>query len=169
VNINEKNIQLKPLAEEDVKIFNKWLDKEHIYKWFCPGGNKEKEAWLNEVNNVNGKYNHMKHFIVNYNDKKIGFCHYFDCYFEKEYSREVHEEIFVENYAYGIGYLIGEEEYLGKGIGNIIVKKLEEKIFEIGGKEIFADPDAENIASQRTLLSNGFMKVKNDDYRKRIK
>jgi RimJ/RimL family protein N-acetyltransferase len=110
----------------------------------------------------------MKHFIVNYNDKKIGFCLYFDCHFEQEYSKEVYGNVFDKNYAYEIGYLIGEEEYLKKGIGKIIVKKLEEKIHEIGGKEIFTDPGEENIASVRTLLSNGFIKIKDGDYRKKI-
>ena len=64
-----------------------------------------------------------------------------------------------------IGYLIGEEEYLGKGIGKIIVKKLIGEIAEIGGKEILADPDEANVLSIRTLLSNGFVKVKDCDYR----
>jgi len=48
------------------------------------------------------------------------------------------------------------------------VKKLEEKIAEIGGKEILADPAEENTISIRTLLRNGFIKVKDGDYRKRI-
>ena len=54
---------------------------------------------------------------------------------------------------------------MGKGFGGVIVKKLIEKIAEIGGKEILADPDEENIISIRTLLSNGFIKVKDCDYR----
>ena len=46
-----------------------------------------------------------------------------------------------------------------------MIQKLIEKIAEIGGKEILADPDEENIISIRTLLSNGFIKVKDCDYR----
>ncbi|GAB6091676.1 hypothetical protein [Spirochaeta dissipatitropha] len=44
---------------------------------------------------------------------------------------------------------------------------MEEKIIEIGGKEIFSDPSEENIASIKTLLSNGFIKIKDGDYRKK--
>ena len=47
----------------------------------------------------------------------------------------------------------------------IIVKKLIGEIAEIGGKEILADPDEANVLSIRTLLSNGFVKVKDCDYR----
>ncbi|MCL2721400.1 MAG: GNAT family N-acetyltransferase [Treponema sp.] len=167
MNIKESEIILKPLTNEDINQFCKWLDKDFIYKWFCPDGEEEKEAWLNEVNNVNGKYNHMKHFIVNCNDKKIGFCLYMDCHFEQEYSQEVYGKTFDKNCAYEIGFCIGEEEYLNKRIGKIILKKLEEKIFEIGGKEILADPDEQNIISIKTLLSNGFIKIKDHAYGKK--
>jgi len=168
MNIRENKIVLKPLMEEDVSLFSKWLDKDYIHKWFCSAGEVEKEDWLNEINNRNSKCNHMKHFIVNYDDKQIGFCLYIDCHFEREYSQEMYGETFDENYAYEIGYCIGEEEYLNKGIGKIIVKKLEEKIIEIGGKEILADPGEENIISVKTLFSNGFIKIKNGDYRKKL-
>jgi len=168
MEIKENEIVLKPLTSKDVSFFTNWLDKGYIYKWFCPDGEEDRKDWLDEINNVGEKYNHMKHFIVNHNDKRIGFCLYFDCYFEQEYSKEIYGKIFEKNHAYEIGYLIGEEEYLNKGIGKIIVKKLEEKIIEIGGKEIFADPGEENIASVRTLLSNGFIKMKDGDYRKKI-
>ncbi|GAB6008668.1 DUF4240 domain-containing protein [Dysgonomonas reticulitermitis] len=73
-----------------------------------------------------------------------------------------------ENHTYEIGYLIGEEEYLNKGISKIIIRKLEEKIVELGGCEISADPSEENIFSIKALLNNSFKKKKDGDYRKRI-
>ncbi|MCL2764663.1 MAG: GNAT family N-acetyltransferase [Treponema sp.] len=81
-----------------------------------------------------------------------------DYHFKQEYSKD----------AYEIGFCIGEEEYLNKGIGKIIIEKLEEKISEMGGKEILADPDEENIVSIKTFLSNGFIKIKNHAYGKKI-
>jgi len=168
MNIKENDIILKPLQKEDINIFIKWLDKKYIYKWLCPEGKEQRKAWLDEVCNLNGKYNHLKHFIVNCGTKKIGYCLYVDLYFEPEYSQETYGINVEPNFYYEIGYLIGEEEYLNKGIGKIIIKKLEEKIIEIGGKEIFADPDPSNIASIKTLLSNGFIKIKDGDYRKKV-
>lgn len=166
MNIENDKITIKPLRDEDVDTFSKWLAKEYIYKWFCPDGEEHKAAWLNEINNRNTQYHYMNHFIVYYNDKAIGFCLYLDCYFEKEYIPEHYgRTVDKKETVFEIGYLIGEEEYLGKGFGGVIVKKLIEKIAEIGGKEILADPDEENIISIRTLLSNGFIKVKDSDYR----
>ena len=166
MDIKNDKITIKPWRDKDVDIFSKWLAKEYIYKWFCPDGEEHKMAWLDEVNNRNTQYHYMKHFIVYYNDKAIGFCLYLDCYFEKEYIPEHYGKTVDEKETvFEIGYLIGEEEYLGKGIGKIIVKKLIGEIAEIGGKEILADPDEANVLSIRTLLSNGFVKVKDCDYR----
>ena len=164
----KKDISLIPLTDEDIDIFKKWLNKEYIYKWFCPDGETEKDAWLDEVKNRNNKYTHYKHFIVTYNDIKIGYCIFFDCHYEQEYSQEFYDTTFEENYAYEIGFCIGEEEYLNKGIGKIIIKKLEEEIIKIGGKLILADPSEKNTASIKALLNNGFKKCKDNDYRKEL-
>ena len=167
--INKSEIVIKPIQDEDIPLFDKWLDKEYIKKWFG-----EKEDWLIEVNERNGKYSFLKHHIVYYNDKRIGYCLYADCFFLKNLDEEGHDfkdlygDITAENHTYEIGYLIGEEEYLNKGIGKIIIQKLEEKIIGIGGKEISSDPVKENIISIKALLSNGFKKKNDGDYRKTI-
>ena len=38
-----------------------------------------------------------------------------------------------QNHTYEIGYLIGEEEFLNRGIGKRIIQILEDRIIEIGG------------------------------------
>lgn len=72
--------------------------------------------------------------------------------------QEMYGDVAEQNHTYEIGYLIGEEEFLNRGIGKRIIQILEDKITEIGGKEIAADPAEENIISIKTLLSNGFKK-----------
>ena len=110
--------------------------------------------------------------MVCYNDRKIGYCLYTDCFFLKDLEEEGHDfkdlygDIAEKNHTYEIGYLIGEEEYLNKGISKIIIQKLEEKIIELGGHEISADPSEENVFSIKALLSNGFKKKRDGDYRK---
>ena len=172
--INKNKITLKPLRDEDIVLFSTWLDKNYIYKWLCPDGEKQREAWLDQVTNKNGEFDFLKHFLVYYGDRKIGYCLYADCFFLKELEEEGHDfedlygDVTEENHTYEIGYLIGEEEYLNKGIGKIIVQLLEDKIIAQGGHEIAADPSEENIISIKTLLSNGFRKKSDGDYRKTI-
>lgn len=165
--IDKNEIVIRPIQEEDILLFDKWLDKEYIRKWFG-----EKEDWLNEIHERNGKYSFLKHFIVCYNDRRIGYCLYGDCFFIKGLEEEGHDfenlygDVPTENHTYEIGYLIGEEEYLNHGIGKIIIGMLEEKVIEVGGKAISADPSEENIVSIKALLSNGFRKKRDGDYRK---
>jgi len=172
MTITKNEITIKPIQDGDISLFDEWLNKAYVYKWLCPDGEGQKEAWLDEVNNRNGKYDFIKHFIVYYKNKKIGYCLCADCFFLKDLEEEGHDfeslygDITKKNHTHEIGYLIGEEEYLNKGIGKIIIQKLEEKIIEMGGREISADPSEENIFSIKVLLSNGFMKKADGDYRK---
>lgn len=170
----ESDITLQALTDEDIPLFDKWLDKEYIYKWFCPEGQESRQAWLDEINGRDGKYSFMKHFIVYHDDRRIGYCLYADCFFLKDLEEEGHDfkdiygNVPDKNHTYEIGYLIGEEQYLNKGIGKTIIRMLEDKIVEVGGKEIASDPDEENIISIKALLSNGFRKKSDGDYRKTI-
>ncbi|WP_459190336.1 GNAT family N-acetyltransferase [Parabacteroides sp. APC149_11_2_Y6] len=172
--INKSDIELKPLLPEDMPLFEQWLDKEYIYKRLCPDGEGQRKAWLDEVSNKDGKYDFLTHFIVYYNDRKIGYCLYADCFFLKDLEEEGHDfeslygNIAEKNHTFEIGYLIGEAEYLNKGVGKIIIRLLEEKVVALGGREISADPSEENIFSVKALLSNGFNKKKDGDYRKII-
>ena len=172
MSIQETDITLRPFSDDDFSLFGHWLDQEYIYRWFCPDGEAEKQAWLTEVKGRNDEFFHLFPCIVMYQEKPIGFGMYADMYFEAAYFGETYGEDAVRNYiheqkyAYEISYCIGDPFYMGKGIGNLIVKKLIEMVYAAGGKAIFADPDEANIASVKTLLHNGFIKYKDGDYRK---
>ena len=150
-----ENIELVNFSDEDIKIFKQWINKDYIKKWY---GNLD--DWIDEVTNRNGEFNFIKHFIVKNNGQKIGFCQYYDCYDAQEawYKINKAKEI------YSIDYLIGEEEYLNKGYGKIIIKKLIEKIKTEGGREIIVQPELENKASNGILIANGFLYNKEKEY-----
>lgn len=174
MTINKNEIMIKPINDDDIPLFDSWLNKEYIYKWLCPDGEKQRQAWLDEINNRNGKYSFLRHFIVYHNDRKIGYCLCADCFLLKDLEEEGHDfedlygDVKEKNHTYEIGYLIGEEAYLNKGISKIVIRKLEEMIIESGGCEISADPSEENTFSIKALLSSGFKKKKDGDYRKII-
>ena len=169
MGINREEITLKQLTDEDIPLFESWLDKEYIKRWFG-----DKEDWLNEINERNGKYSFLTHFIVFHNGREIGYCLYGDCFYIKDLEEEGHDfkslygDVTVKSHTYEIGYLIGEEGYLNKGIGKIIIQLLEAKLIEIGAREMVADPCEKNIISVKALLSNGFKKKNDGDYRKII-
>lgn len=110
MGINKEEITLKQLTDEDIPLFESWLDKEYIKKWFG-----DKEDWLYEISERNGKYGFLTHFIVYHNDRKIGYCLYGDCFYIKDLEEEGHDfkslygDVTAKNHTYEIGYLIGEE------------------------------------------------------------
>jgi RimJ/RimL family protein N-acetyltransferase len=143
-----ENIILEPFLDLDIGIMEKWFQKEYIKKWY---GNTNE--WIVELENRNGEYNFIKHFMVKHQNHKIGFCQYYDCY----YAQEGWYKIDLPKNTYSIDYLIGEEEYLNKGIGKEIIKQLIDKIKLENGKEIIVHPELENEKSCKALVGNGFL------------
>jgi len=179
--MNEHNIQLTAFQDEDVALFTQWLDKDYFYKWFCCDGKEgeqaridgleERQAWLHEV--ISREENPHRHqFIVNCDGRKIGFGVCIDLIGEPEYVTEQYPDLngkIKAGEAFELGYGIGEETYLNKGIGKIIIKKLEEKCYKLGALLLLADPNEENIPSVKVLSANGFEKYKDGDYRKQLR
>ena len=178
--ITESNIQLTAFQDEDVVLFTQWLEKDYIFKWFCGDGKEgeqaridgqsEKQDWLDEV--IEREDNPHRHlFIVLYNGVKIGFGICIDLSGEPKYTAEQYPDLYrniKQGEALELGYCIGEETYLNKGIGKIIIKKLEETCRKLGATVALADPNEKNIPSVKVLMANGFEKFKDGDYRKQL-
>ena len=181
--MNENDIKLEVFQDEDVAIFTQWLDKDYIYKWFCCDGKDDaqaridglegRKAWIDEV--TTRKENpHRNQFIAmtNHGDVKIGFGICLDLTGEPEYTKEQYPDLYGNikpGEAFEIGYCIGEEAYLGRGVGKIIIKKLEAAARDLGAALLLSDPSEDNIPSVKVLLANGFEKHKDTDYRKKLK
>jgi len=168
---NEKEITLTPLKDEEVALCEKWLRKDFVYERFCPDGEEEFQSWIDEINGRNDVYDSRKFFMVHCDSAKIGFCLLLDLNSEPEYVAELYPDLvgqIAKNHALELGYCIGEEDCLGKGIGKAIVNKLEQEAKKLGAKMILADSDETNIPSVKVLLANGFEKIKDGDYRKTL-
>ena len=149
---------LKSVEDRDIAQLEIWLNKPYVLKWY-----HDTDDWLNEIRERNGSFSFLHHFIVLKNDKPIGFCQYYDCFNAQEewYSVNQPNEIF------SIDYLIGEEEFLRKGYGKKIVALLIDKIYIHNPKAaIVVQPENENIASCKALLTNGFEYDKEKEYYK---
>jgi len=131
-------------------------------------GQEDKQAWLDDV--TCGIENPLKHlFIVTCDGVKIGFGMCLDLAGEPEYAEEQYPDLkgnIKARKALELNYCIGEEAYLGKGIGTLIIKILEDECRKLGATLILSDPSEDNIPSVKVLLANGFKKHKDGDYRK---
>ncbi|MBP1044954.1 GNAT family N-acetyltransferase [Enterococcus sp. BWM-S5] len=140
---------LKQFMDTDIPLFEKWLKKSHVAKWY-----HDPEDWLLEVTERADAFQFLHHFIVSWNGQSIGFCQY---YFFSESGEEWHGTHSLKG-TYSIDYMIGEELFLGKGIGKAIVAELTDYIMAFTDCErIIVQPEPENLASCGALLSNRYV------------
>jgi RimJ/RimL family protein N-acetyltransferase len=147
--INKSNVFLRPAGAGDYRQIETWLGKDYIKKWYG-----EPEEWLAEIRNDSGEFDWLNHYIVMYRDSPIGFCQYYDCAKTPEGFEWDNEP----EGSFSIDYLIGEEAYLKKGLGSVIVKQLCGLIrYRENPVQFVADPVPENTDSIRLLERNGFV------------
>lgn len=141
-------IKLRILKDTDIDLFRKWLYTEHVALWY-----HEPLDWINEIEKRDSEFNWLNHYIVEYDNKPIGFCQYYE-YFNS--CETWHGDIDVKG-TYSIDYMIGEANYLGKGLGKEIIRALILIIEQHNNAErIIVQPEQENKASCGALLSCGF-------------
>lgn len=166
--MKNQNVLLQPFTPSDLPLFESWLEQPFIYKWFCPSGEADKQDWLDEMADIS-ESEQINQFVIVLNDQKIGFAQCIDISTVPDYVEEVYSDLtgtLVENQAYELSYLIGEESLLVQGLGKMMIQRLVEEVKKRGGRLVLADPGEENTPSVRVLLSNGFVKFKDGDYRK---
>lgn len=150
-------LKLRQLHDEDVPHVKKWLYNEHVKKWYdIPRLGVSIDDWLYELSEREGEFKWITYLIVEMDGVPIGMCQYYKC------SDSVDENFGVlpVRGSYGIDYMIGEETYLGKGLGKEMIGLLVEKIFGFAdAQRITADIDKDNKASEKVLLACGFKLV----------
>jgi RimJ/RimL family protein N-acetyltransferase len=133
-------------------LLSEWLNKPYIKKWYDPI-----DEWLDEVKNRRGEFSWLHHFIVMCDDTPIGFCQYYNC-LDSQDCEEWNGRVFDKfSEVYSIDYLIGDENYLGKGCGKELIRILSDYVFSLGAAEIIVDPDKNNAASNAVLRANGYV------------
>jgi RimJ/RimL family protein N-acetyltransferase len=130
----------------------RWLYSEHVAPWY-----ERPQDWLGEINNRHSEFSFITHMIAEIDGNPIGFCQYYDCYYSREYENWG-IDIAAPGEIYSIDYLIGEPEYLRRGFGKTIICSLLEILKNLGAETIIVSTDENNEASNRSLLTNGFMK-----------
>jgi len=142
------SIRLRPYDDDDLPQYMQWLAREHVKPWFEP-----LSARLSEMQHRHDEYAYMRHRIILAYETPIGFCQYYAYWLSGE---TWHGNIPPQG-TYSIDYLIGETDYLHKGLGTETIRLLETEISEQpDAKRIIVQPEAKNHASCGALLSAGF-------------
>ena len=140
---------LRPFEDRDMPLVESWLRQDHVRPWY-----QDPNAWLLELRERHGAFSFLRHFIVEAHGSPIGFCQYYAC---ADADEEDYRALPREG-TYSIDYLIGDNRFLGRGLGRAIVRTLAETIFSLpDARRIAVKPDPENLASRNALLSAGFI------------
>lgn len=147
-------LELRLLNDSDIPFIEIWLNKEHVKRWYeILDLGITINDWISEIKEHKGEFQWITYLIVLWQDRPIGLCQYYKCV---DSSDEDFGTLPLTG-SYGIDYLIGEESYLGKGLGKGIITLLVDKIFSLqDAQRVTADIDKNNKASEKTLLSCGF-------------
>ena len=150
-------LKLRPLDDGDIALVETWLNTAHVKRWFeIPRLNTTIEDWMKEIREYRGEYRWITYFVLMLDSRPIGMCQYYKC---ADSVDEDYGTMPVDG-SYGIDYLIGEEDCLGRGFGREMVSLLASTIFQLpDARRVTAHIDTENTASRKTLLSCGFRKL----------
>lgn len=138
-------IRLRPATIKDLPILKYWDTKQHVID--CdPDGDWNWEIELN----LNPEW--REQLIAEFNDKPIGMVQIID-----PFLQETHYWGTVDKSKRAIDIWIGEEDFLNKGYGTIIMKLVIERCFENDSVDgILIDPLKSNINAHRFYERLGF-------------
>lgn len=144
-------IQFKPLEIHDLEQLQRWFGQEHVKHWWHLSDEELKSEYLDEGEPVVFPY-----FIL-LDSHPIGFIQYY-------YANQAGEGWWPdvkENDVVGIDQLIGEVDFLNKGLGSLILKQFVTLIFDHPQfSKIILDVHPDNQRAIRCYEKVGFTYVK---------
>ncbi len=156
-------ISFKPLLESHFPLLLKWLEKPHVKTWWDPDILWTEEQIRNKYRSYvqgykleNGVVKTIHAFIIEADDHPIGYIQVYNAY---DFPRSSPLSDLPE-YLAAFDILIGDQEYLSKGIGSLALTLFWGTFFKGNYQAVFADPDRRNIAAIRAYEKAGFKKMK---------
>ena len=157
------DIRFKPLEFSDIPTIHQWFNKPHVQAFYSLKPWTEAEVfeklkpYILSDKPVNG-------FVVLMNQQPIGYVQYYKV---KDYpwvNQNLSEDI-IEHGA-GMDLFIGEEQFIGKGLGSDIISEFLDTIIWPQFQYCLVDPDVNNRAAIRCYEKLKFeehMIIKSED------
>lgn len=156
--VEPDKISFRQLHFDDVPMLHNWLNKPHVHEWY----DKDKENTFEEVREKYEKKINKEEptdsYLVLYDNQPFGYIQTakikdwpaFESVMGKDQS------------AASIDVFIGEVEYMGKGLGNQVIRKfLNDIVFKQPNIiKCFIDPDPSNVRAIRSYEKVGFKYLK---------
>ena len=131
--------------EDEYKQLYRWCQNKYVYEWFEQRILSYEEIVNKYKNKL--KSNKQELLIIKYDNKDIGLVQIY------KYEDKINDL----NNTYEFDIYIGEEEYLNKGIGTLIINEVNKYIYsKYNADSIILRPFKRNIRAIKCYLKCGF-------------
>lgn len=158
-------ISFKPLATTDFENLLKWLQKPHVKKWrdanvnYTPELVQEKYGpYVSGYKKIGSERKRAHAFIIYFDDTPIGYIQYYNAY---DFPRDGYQLHNLPKSLAVIDMFIGDENYLGKGVGSKSLELFLDSHVFTEFDYAFVDPDVSNLAAIKTY-ENAVFKLFDD-------
>lgn len=145
--------KFSPITNQDLKTLHHWLSKPHVSKFW--GEVKPWVVFLQE-SQKSIESDMCSQFMVSHIDEPFAFIQYY-------WANKVGNGWWpgYKDDVVGIDLYIGEEQYLGKGHGNLLIQDFIKKIVPKEPiSQIICDPRPDNLQAIRCYQRSGFLAQK---------
>lgn len=162
-------IRFDPLQEKHFPLLLKWLKAPHVKAWWDQDVHWTKELiekkygcyvqGAKRLNSTDGIIEKPMHaFIMCINGQEIGYIQYYNAYdFPREQGYELEG---LPSSLASIDVFIGEADFIGKGLGPVLMEAfLSEHVFK-SFDAVFVDPDTTNTQAIRAYTKAGFKTIR---------
>ena len=155
--LDSAEIGFRKLSVDDMPLMHKWLNTDFVIQWYGKKRRSLEEVTEHYATRVNGEML-TKSFLILYEESPIGYIQAYRIQDDPDYSACVQ----LEEDAAGVDLFIGEEDYIHKGLGAVVLKKfLSEIVFESFPVEsCIIGPEPENKVAIRAYEKAGFRYLK---------
>lgn len=159
------NLTFTPLQESHFPLLLKWLETPHVKAWWDPDVpwtpkliEKKFGSYVHGYKLEKGVQKPFHAYVIGMNAVPIGYIQLYNAH---DFPRENHISIeeFLESLA-AFDIFIGEEEYVGKGLGSRIMNQFLKEYVDPYYDACFVDPDTANRQAIHAYGKAGFKKVK---------
>lgn len=155
------DIFFTPLDKLHFPLLLQWLETPHVKKWWDPDvmytQNLVQEKFGKHIhaNPISSKQEKVTYaYIIKVNNEAIG---YIQVYNAKVYTEENGVDLsFIKEAVCGVDLFIGNEQFLHKGLGSIIIEQFGLKLLAKHFNKCLVDPDKNNGIAIRSFQKAGF-------------
>lgn len=158
---SDRLISFSPLAKADFALLHKWLLTPHVrahwdndVNWTMDIIQEKYGTYIRGYKLVDRVKKPMYAYIIYYDGTPIGYIQMYNVH---DFPREQKAgSLELPASCAGLDFYIGEEAYLGKGLGSTILKEFLAQHVWPHYASCLVDPNTDNIAAIRTYENAGF-------------